>query len=122
MKKIISVLFICILAMILTSCGNNQINIEDCDWQLQSVTKLNESMPVEDVVFKAQNGEIIIKDKTNKETYKGAYEEMLVTDIKNDYKIIVEGKDGYMSLLETENGKTTLLLTVDGYDLSFFMK
>jgi hypothetical protein len=125
MKKLIPVLFICILAIIFTSCGNKQINIEECDWQLQSVANLNdngESVSVGDITLTAKDGEIIIKDVTNVETYKGAYEEMLVTDIKDDYKIILEGKEGYMSLSESENGEVTLLLTVDGYDLCFFIK
>lgn len=124
MKKVIAVLLILITAMIFTACGNNSVNIEECDWELQSVTNLNnnENMTVDNITLTAKNGEIAINDTINGKVYKGAYDEMLVTDITNDYKIIVEGKEGYVSITEGENGEITLLLTVDNYDLSFSAK
>lgn len=125
MKKIILVLCICIPVMIFTACGNNRTDVEAQTWQLQSVRNLNynsENASVDDVTLTAKDGEIIIENEKNAETYKGAYEEMLVTEIKDDYKIFVEGKEGYMSLSEAENGETILFLTVDGYDLCFSVK
>ncbi len=124
MKNIILVLCICILAMILSACGKNEIAIEDCQWKLESATNIdsNSKVSVGDIVLTLRDGEIIINDVTNMETYKGAYEEMLVTDDENDYKIFLEGKEGNMSLTETENGEKNLLLTVDDYDLCFLQK
>ncbi len=140
MKKIIPVLFICILAMIFTACGNDEIKIDGYEWQLRTAANINdeglvvavgeksEAYPdakIVDVVLTAENGELIIEDKTNNETYKGAYEEMYVTENSDDYKIIIEGKEGYATVAYTtyEDGskKLTLPITLDGYDLYFYV-
>lgn len=140
MKKLVPVLCICILAMIFTSCGNNEIKIEDYEWQLRTAISLEkdgivfavgeetEAYPdaeVIDVVLTAKDGELIIKDKTNNEIYKGAYEEMYVTPNSEDYKVIIEGEDGYATVAYTtyDDGtkELTLPITVGGYDLYFYV-
>ncbi len=140
MKKLISVLCICILAMIFTSCGNNETKIEGYEWQLRTAMNIkaeglvvavgekDEAYPdaeVIDVVLTAKDGELIIKDKTNNEIYKGAYEEMYVTSNSEDYKVIVEGEDGYATVSYTtyDDGtkELTLPITVGGYDLYFYV-
>ena len=139
MKKLIPVLFICILAMIFTSCGNSELKIDGYEWQLRTAAKLNaesvvvavdeknEAYPdaeVVDVVLTAKNGELIIQDKTNNETYTGAYEEMYVTENSGDYKIIVKGKEGYATVAYTTYAdgtkELTLPITVGGYDMYFY--
>jgi NADPH:quinone reductase-like Zn-dependent oxidoreductase len=132
MKKLIPVLFILILAMIFTACGNDEMKIEDCKWEMGRVLSLEESgkivavgeneegeKPVK-MTLTANNGELILKDSTNNETYKGAYEEMVVTDEPNDYKIYLDGKEGYAIISENEDSKTTLVMSVQGYDLYFY--
>ena len=139
MKKIIPVLFICILVMIFSACGNDEINIEDYEWQLSTAANLekeglvvavgekDEAYPhakVVDVVLTAKDGELVITDKTNDETYEGAYEEMLITDSSEDYKIIIKGKDGYATVAYTTYAdgtkELTLPITIDGYDMYFY--
>jgi NADPH:quinone reductase-like Zn-dependent oxidoreductase len=132
MKKLIPVLFILILAMIFTAFGNDEMKIEDCKWEMGRVLSLEESgkivavgeneegeKPVK-MTLTANNGELILKDSTNNETYKGAYEEMVVTDEPNDYKIYLDGKEGYAIISENEDSKTTLVMNVQGYDLYFY--
>ncbi len=140
MKKYISVLCICIVALVFTSCGNNEIKIEDYEWQLRTAMNIkaeglvvavgekDEAYPdakIVDVVLTAKDGELIIEDKTNNETYKGAYEEMYVTPNSEDYKVIIEGEDGYATVAYTtyDDGtkELTLPITVGGYDLYFYV-
>ncbi len=139
MKKIIPVLFICILVMIFSACGKDEIKIEDYEWQLRTAANINaeglvvavgeknEAYPdakVVDVVLTAKDGELVITDKTNDETYEGAYEEMFITDSSEDYKIIIKGKDGYATVAYTTYAdgtkELTLPITVGGYDMYFY--
>lgn len=139
MKKIIPVLFICILVMIFSACGKDEIKIEDYEWQLRTAANINsenlvvavgeknEAYPdakIVDVVLTAKDGELVITDKTNNETYEGAYEEMFITDSSEDYKIIIKGKDGYATVAYTTyaDGKKelTLPITIGGYDMYFY--
>ena len=132
MKKIIPVLFILILAMIFTACGNSEKKIEDCRWNMDRVLSIEENGKIVAVgenekgdksikmTLTANNGELILKDSTNNETYKGAYEEMVVTDELNDYKIYLDGKEGYAIISENEDNETTLVMNVQGYDLYFY--
>lgn len=139
MKKIIPVLFICILVMIFSACGKDEIKIEDYEWKLRTAANINaenlvvavgekdEAYPdakVVDVVLTAKDGELVITDKTHDETYEGAYEEMLITDSSEDYKIIIKGKDGYATVAYTTYAdgtkELTLPITIGGYDMYFY--
>jgi hypothetical protein len=139
MKKIIPVLFILILAMIFSSCGKDEIKIEDYEWRLRTAANLekeglivavgekSESYPdakVLDVVLTAKDGELVITDKTNDEIYVGAYEEMLITESSEDYKIIIKGKNGYATVAYTTYAdgtkEPTLPITIGGYDMYFY--
>ena len=139
MKKIIPVLFILIMVMIFSACGKDEIKIEDYEWKLRTAANINaeglvvavgdkdEANPdaaVVDVILTAKDGEIIITDKTNDETYTGAYEEMFITDSSEDYKIIMKGKDGYATVAYTTYAdgtkELTLPITIGGYDMYFY--
>lgn len=137
MKKLIPVLCILILAMIFTACGNDEMKIEEYSWEMGTVLSLEENGEViavgeknaeSDNVVKltlaANNGELILEDSTNDETYKGAYEEMIVTDEPNDYKIYLDGKEGYAIVSETfyenKSSEKTLVISVNGYDVYFY--
>lgn len=139
MKKIILLLCILIPVMIFSACGKDEIKIEDYEWQLRTAANINaeglvvavgeknEAYPeaaVVDVVLTAKDGELVITDKTNDKTYVGAYEEMLVTDSSEDYKIIIKGKEGYATVAYTTYAdgtkELTLPLTVSGYDMYFY--
>lgn len=139
MKKIIPVLFILILVMIFSACGNDEVKIEGHEWHLRTAVNLEKEglvvavgekdeaysdAQVVDVVLTANDGEIIITDKTNDETYVGAYEEMFITDSSEDYKIIMKGKDGYATVAYTTYAdgtkELTLPITIGGYDMYFY--
>ena len=124
MKKIIPVLCILILVMIFSACNKNEKTIEDCEWKLQSATSFknqDEVIKFGDTILRLNDGAIAIEDITNDKTFNGAYEEMYETDIKNDYKVIIEGATGYMELSElSEKDKDNqVLITIDQYDLYF---
>ncbi len=139
MKKILSVLLAFIFIMtVLSSCKKDQATIEDYSWKLESVVNLNENgnviavgeeteensdVKVVDITLVASNGELVLEDNTNNKTYKGAYEEMLVTDDADDYKIILNGKEGLINKTKTVYPDGTeepmIIITVDDYDLYF---
>ncbi len=139
MKKVLAVLlvFVFVIAM-LSACGNNEANIEDGEWKLKSIESLNDNgdviavgekseassdAKVLEIVLTAQDGELLLADKTNDETYNGAYEELLITDSRDDYKIFIDGKEGLINSTKTvyPDGSEVpmLIMTVDGYDLYF---
>lgn len=139
MKRIISVLLILILAMIFTACGNERTKIEKHEWKMGTALSLDEKGKivavgektesndnVVNLTLTANNGELILEDNTNNETYKGAYEEMIVTEETNDYKIYLDGKEGYMiisdDVYENKDSEITLVMSVDGHDMYFYVE
>lgn len=127
MKKVLSLIFALIFIItVFSACNNNEFNIEDFEWKLTSVTKLDEkelNISAENVILTANDGELLLWDKTNNETFNGAYEELLVTDNSDDYKIFLDGKEGYINVTKTiyeeKSEEPLLIMTIDGYDLYF---
>lgn len=127
MKKVLSLIFALIFIITMFSaCNNDEVHIEDFEWKLTSVTKLDEkelNISAENVILTAGDGELLLWDKTNNETFNGAYEELLVTDNSDDYKIFLDGKEGYINVTKTiyedKNEEPLLMMTIDGYDLYF---
>ncbi|MBQ8766456.1 MAG: hypothetical protein IJZ16_06585 [Clostridia bacterium] len=127
MKKVLSVIFAFVFIITMFSaCKNDEVNIEDFEWKLTSVTKLDEkelNISAENVILTAGDGELLLWDKTNSETFNGAYEELLVTDNADDYKIFLDGKEGYINVSKTvyedKTEEPLLIMTIDGYDLYF---
>lgn len=133
MKKYLSVVLISVLiAITFSACQQVVYSIEACSWEMGAVLSLEENGKTIadkssiDLSLTAENGELILEDKTNNEVYKGAYEEMIVTDEINDYKIYLDGKEGYALISETEyenkESEITLVISVDGYDMYFYEK
>lgn len=127
MKKVLSLIFALVFIITMFSaCNNDEFKIEDFEWKLTSVTKLDEkelNISAENVILTANDGELLLWDKTNNETFNGAYEELLVTDNSDDYKIFLDGKEGYINVTKTiyedKNEEPLLIMTIDGYDLYF---
>lgn len=127
MKKLLVVLFAFVFIITMFSaCGTDEVKIEDCKWKLTSATKLDEKeldISAENVILTANNGELLLLDKTNGETYNGAYEELFVTDNADDYSIFLDGKEGYINVSKTiyedKSEEPLLIMTIDGYDLYF---
>ncbi len=140
MKKILSLLLVLVFVVtIFSACKNDEWNIESFNWQLESVVSLNENgkviavneksednpdAKIVEITLAATDGELILNDKTNAKIYKGAYEEMIVTDNTDDYKIILNGKEGLVNATKTVyvDGieKPTLIMTISDYDLYFY--
>ncbi len=139
MKKFLSILLVCFFIITLFSaCKKDEATLEDYTWKLDSVVSLNgkgeeiavgdkdknATAKVIDATLVAKNGELIFEDNTNSKTYKGAYEEMLVTDSTDDYKIILNGKEGLINMTKTVYPDGTeepmIIITVDDYDLYFY--
>ncbi len=139
MKKVLTILLaVVIIITMFSSCTKNEAKIEDGEWKLESVESLNDNgsvvavgekstvnpnAKVIDIVLTAQDGELVLSDKTNGETYNGAYEEMTITDSADDYKIFIDGKEGLINSTKTVypdgSEEPMLIMTVDGYDLYF---
>lgn len=127
MKKVLSLIFALVFIItVFSACNNNEFKIEDFEWKLTSVTKLDEkelNISAENVILTANDGELLLWDKTNNETFNGAYEELLVTDNSDDYKIFLDGKEGYINVTKTiyedKSEEPLLIMTIDGYDLYF---
>lgn len=130
MKKVLSLIFAFVFIITtFSACKNDEVNIEDFEWKLTSVTKLDEkelNISAENVILTAGDGELLLWDKTNNETFNGAYEELLVTDNSDDYKIFLDGKEGYINVTKTiyedKNEEPLLIMTIDGYDLYFHVE
>lgn len=126
MKKVLVVLFAFFIITIFSACGTDEVKIEDCEWKLTSAIKLDEKeldISAENVILTANNGELLLWDKTDGETYNGAYEELFVTDNADDYSIFLDGKEGYINVSKTiyedKSEEPLLIMTIDGYDLYF---
>ncbi len=139
MKKFLSLLLVLVFIIVmLSACKNDEVALESCSWKMESVVSLDKNgetiavgektdiypnAKVIDIILVAQDGELRLEDKTNGETYNGAYEEMLVTDSPDDYKIFLDGKEGYINSTKTvypDKSETPMLIvTVDNYDIYF---
>lgn len=109
------------MAVFITACGKDYVEIGGCEWKMTSVTNLenkNVENSVGDIVLVADDGELTLSDKESGAIYNGAYEEMIVTENEDDYKIYLDGKEGYATITKDQ----TLIITVDGYDLYFSVK
>ncbi len=124
------------MTMFFSACGKDEIKIEDYKWALDRAISLEDGLVVvsdeedsakpdvrvAEFLLTANDGEIIIEDKTGDKTFDGAYEEMYITDSNDDYKIIIKGKEGYMKVSEItsqDRKMPELVMTIDGYDLYF---
>lgn len=113
--------------------------IEDNTWLMSSVQSLEDSGKIiaygdslnnifEDAVYtelilRADNGTLIIEDKTNDKTYNGTYKLTASTYEATSYDITVNGRQGnaIVSYTVYENGKQpTLIISVEAYAVTFF--
>ncbi len=141
MKKVFSIILaFTFIVTAFSACNKNQVTFEDTEWTFDiamnmkagslvvAVSEENSEIypdaKATEITLSAKNGEIIIEDKTNNETYMGAYEDMYETDETNDYKVILEGVDGYAMVSVTEydddSEKPTLIISVGDYDMYFY--
>lgn len=142
MKRIICLtLSIAFMLLCLAGCSNENMTIENYQWKLSvAMERGSDELVVAvgdrngqtaypdakiiDVTLTATDGELVIEDKTNGATYKGAYRTMQITTDGEDYEIIIEGKNGYATVAPTEyadNTETpTLPLSIGNYDLYFY--
>ena len=121
MKKLCLLLAVCLL-FCLTGCTRFNVKIEDHTWQMLTVQKNEldsqilacspayalvaayvEGATVVDMVCTAQDGKLIITDKTNQKTYEGTYEitsenkNPLATDKETLYNVTIDGQTGLLT-------------------------
>ena len=144
MKKLS--IFICFIVLVLAGCSHKESttgsvpNIEDNTWQMttgqstesdgQVIVHAPGTVGVPDtsveVVLKcaAADGDIILTDEANGNTYTGTYE---LTDTSQEtriYEIVVGDSEGMavvsMTTYQDERQTPTLIISLDDYALNFF--
>lgn len=141
-KKYVVILLAVIMIFSFTACGQNGNKIDKYTWNLATVQSVEENGAIIaydpnvalagdsyanataiEISLSAENGKLIMKDKTNNKTYEGTYS---VTDNNAQsiiYKITVDGKEGTAILSDTEyadgTSVATLILSVNDYALNF---
>ena len=144
MKKIISALFVPLVAFACSACCADVAAIEDYEWKMRTVMsndietaqyqdelviavgeadELYPDAKIVDLTLIAKDGEITITDTTNGKTYNGTYEVQKKTPKGTDYEIIIDGVTGYATVSPTEyyDGSEipTLPINIDGYSMYF---
>lgn len=147
MKKIISALFVPLVAFACSACCADVAAIEDYEWKMRTIMsndaeaaqnqdelvvavgqadELYPDAEIVDLTLTANDGEITLTDATKGKTYGGTYEAMQETPQGTDYEIIIDGTTGYATVAPTEyyNGSEipTLPINIGGYSLYFIPK
>lgn len=142
MKKVISIfLALVFLSLTFAGCSKEKATIEDCTWEMSvAMERENEKLiiavgdkeqqtaypdsQIVNVILRAVDGELIIEDITNGETYKGAYEEKFNSPESVDYNIFIEDERGDASVAQPQydggEGEPTLVISIGNYDLYFY--
>ncbi len=145
MKKSLITLITVSLAVVLlftfTSCGGNNLNIEDNEYILRTaiyqeeddslktvaIGAADESYPdakIVDVRLKASNNVLTLNDNTSGKAYEGGYTLFSDSIDSRIYKIDFDEKQGYATVSYTKyrDGKKelTVCLTIDGYTIYFY--
>jgi len=147
MKKILSVLFVLLIAFALSACNADVVAIEDYEWKMGTIMsndmeaaqapdelivavgeadELYPDAEIVDLTLTAKDGELTITDTTNGKTYSGTYEVMQKTPKGTDYEISIDGVNGYATVAPAEyydgSELPTLPINIDGYSLYFIPK
>lgn len=139
MKKI-SFIFIALI-ILFTGCSNNDCpKIDEYVWSMTTVQSMEEngqavafasgqSSTLEDaveidMVCKAENGKLILTDKTNDHIYTGTYK--LINEQLNlaSYEVTIGNTKGIavtaMTIYNNEDQDITLIINLNDYTLNFF--
>ena len=144
MKRLLCV-FTLIFSLLFSSCGENLISIEDCDWKMRAIM----STPVEDegsvendfiiavgasddvhpdakivvLTLSAKNGKLTVTDATNGKIYDGTYKVTKRTLKSIDYEVSINGEIGYATVANTTyyggDEMPTLPINIGDYALYF---
>ncbi len=90
-------------------------DISDNDSPLYALSK-----PIE-LTCVAENGKLIITDKTNGKTYNGTYKVKSWRRLQR-YEIVIEGKEGVANISNNSLFRRTLFVSIDGYYLNFAVR
>ena len=146
MKKIWLILSaVLVLALALTGCGSDGVNIEGHKWELTVVQsgedgsivacgsehyemhKEIEDIIVVDLECSVENGKFTIQDKTNNKNYEGTYKLSSTTSDGAIYELTTASNSGMAVTANTEytdhkGTKTytpTLIITLGDYSMNF---
>lgn len=124
MKRLLSIMpVMVVIILILMSCGKDVITMEDYEWKMRTVMSsdmdkaqsedelviavgesddLYPDAKIIDLKLTAKDGELIVTDITNGETYDGTYKIMKQTPKSIDYEVVINGLRGYATVASTE--------------------
>lgn len=142
MKRLISMILLCLmLALALTSCEGD-LEIEDCEWGLRYGLHHSDSgyaavavsaemswtypgAAVLDVRLVARNGKLTIADFTNGKTYEGTYQVVSRNpDGSTDYRIVIGDTEGRgvtaMTTYYEGGSEPTLPIALGNYSMYFY--
>ena len=143
MQKIISVFLIFIILLsTLSACGIKKPEIEDYEWEMQTIMHISDEQIVYDALAEesashpeakiikmtliAKDGEIRITDVTNGKTYEGTYTVSGRNPKGTDYHVTIADHAGYATVAMTEYAdgteKPTLPISLDRYSIYFYAK
>ena len=121
MKRLLCV-FTLIFSLLFSSCGENLISIEDCDWKMRAVMSasveeggvendfiiavgaaddVHPDAKIVDLMLSANDGNLTVTDLTNGKTYDGTYKVTKRTPKSIDYEITINGEQGYATVAKT---------------------
>ena len=141
MKKLVVLLLITAVSMgILTSCGFNDIKIENYEWQMRSIVHIEDGVAIMDaaskensahpeaaiiqMTLKAKNGKLVITDITNNVVYEGTYSVNKRTPKEVHYNISIGDKNGLATVAMTTyadgSKEPTLPINLGGYSIYFY--
>ncbi len=141
-KKYVAILLAVVMIFSFSSCGQNDNQIDAYTWNLATIQSTENggviiaydpnvalagdsyaNATAIEISLSAENGKLVMQDKTNAKTYEGTYS---VTDNNAQstiYKITIDGKEGAAVLSDTKyadgTSVATLILSVDDYALNF---
>ena len=140
MKKIIVLLITVVSIGLLSSCGFNDIKIENYEWQMRSIVHIEDSVAIMDaankensaypeamiiqMTLKAKNGKLVITDITNNVVYEGTYSVNKRTPKEVHYNISIGDKNGLATVAMTTyadgSKEPTLPINLGGYSMYFY--
>ena len=144
MKRLFLLIFILISVLLLSSCTEELVAIEDHEWKMSAAMSSSVSnaqderdfviavgeadtahpdAKIVELTLTAKDGVLTVADKTNGKTYSGAYKVTAKTPKSIDYEITLDGIRGYAVVAPTKyydgSEVPTLPISIGEYSLYF---
>ena len=123
MKRLIFAIPLLVALLIFSSCSAELVSIEECEWKMSAIMsntgdslqnasdfviavgeadEIHPNAKIIEMTLIAQNGELILTDATNGNTYNGTYSVSRKTPKSIDYEIVIDGVKGYATVAKTK--------------------